>query len=99
MIWKFLKNRRIRLQLSSLPGQDALIVDVRSPGEFRMGANPKSINIPLDQFQAKLATLSSDKTIILCCASGARSGTAASILKKVGFKNVINAGSWQNTLG
>ena len=35
---------------------------------------------------------------ILCCASGARSGVAAGILKSMGFRQVTNAGPWQNTL-
>ena len=95
--WRFLRNYRVRQQISSLAG-NVLVIDVRSPGEFRTGANPNSINIPLDEFQAKLATLKPDQTIILCCASGARSGVAASLLKKAGFKNVITAGAWQNTV-
>ncbi|CAN5621621.1 hypothetical protein BH10BDE1_BH10BDE1_09300 [soil metagenome] len=38
------------------------------------------------------------RPVILCCASGARSGMAAGILKKNGFNNVLNAGPWTNTL-
>jgi rhodanese-related sulfurtransferase len=42
--------------------------------------------------------LDKSKTIILCCASGTRSGMAFGILKKNGFKNILNAGAWNNTL-
>ncbi|MDP2866276.1 MAG: rhodanese-like domain-containing protein [Elusimicrobiota bacterium] len=76
----------------------AIFVDVRTPGEFSAGARPGSINIPLDAIGQRAKELDKEKTIILSCASGARSGMAVRILKHQGFRNVINAGSWQNTL-
>ncbi|MEZ4928626.1 MAG: rhodanese-like domain-containing protein [Chitinophagales bacterium] len=36
-----------------------------------------------------------NKPVILCCASGARSGQATSILKSKGI-DAVNAGAWQN---
>lgn len=84
--------------LPELLAQGATIVDVRSPEEYLAGANPVSVNIPLDQVAHKISSLDKTKTVILCCASGARSGMAVSIFKQHGFEKVYNAGAWQNTL-
>ena len=72
------------------------VVDVRTPGEFRGGHVPGSINIPLqslDQQHKKLSKLKAP--IILCCASGNRSGMAHRRLQGTGIET-INGGSWQN---
>ena len=71
----------------------ARIIDVRSPGEFRDGAYPGAVNIPLATLPARMMELEpKDKPIVLYCASGARSGQAARILKQAGFSDVVNAG-------
>jgi phage shock protein E len=84
--------------ITKLISEGGTIIDVRSPEEFTEGANRASVNIPLDVFAQKLSGLNPDKPYILCCASGGRSGMAASIMKSSGFKTVVNAGPWQNTL-
>lgn len=76
----------------------ATIIDVRSPEEFRMGANPKSVNMPIDRFPQQMGSLDKSKFYVMCCASGGRSGMATSMMKGAGFKNIVNAGPWQNTL-
>lgn len=70
------------------------IIDVRTPGEF-MGANVAgSINIPLNEIQQRVSEIKEmPQPIILCCASGARSGQATGFLKSNGI-NCINGGSW-----
>lgn len=95
--WRAWRFRKVRKQVSELGKDELLIIDVRSPGEFQSGANPNSINIPLDQLQGKIATLDRKRTIVLCCASGARSGVAATLFKRAGFEKVVNAGPWRNT--
>ena len=51
----------------------ALIVDVRTPGEFASGHVRDSINIPLDQIGRNMLELEkAGQPIVLCCASGAR---------------------------
>lgn len=71
-----------------------IVVDVRSPQEFKMGHVKGSKNIPLNTINNKVKDLKKlNKPLILCCASGARSGQATSILKNAGL-DVINAGSW-----
>ena len=76
----------------------AVVVDVRTPQEFVGGARPDSVNIPLNDLVTRSKELDQNKMIILCCASGTRSGIAAGILKKLGFTKLVNAGSWTNTL-
>ena len=75
--------------------QGAIILDVRSKGEFSTGHIKNSINIPVDQLAQNLSKLKDkDKCIICCCASGMRSGTAKRILESQGYKAVYNGGSW-----
>ena len=74
----------------------ATIVDVRTPGEFSMGHIKGSKNIPLDQISSKVDSIKKmNKTIILCCASGIRSGQAEGILKQAGV-DAHNGGGWSS---
>lgn len=98
LLLRNLRYKRIMNKLPQLIKDGALLVDVRSPEEFAAGSRPGSLNIPLDTLGARIGGLDKEKTLLLCCASGARSGIAAGMLKRQGFKNVINAGPWQNTL-
>ena len=71
----------------------ARIVDVRSPAEFKDGAYAGAINIPLSSLLARMNELEPrDKPVVLYCASGARSGQGARVLRQAGFTDVINAG-------
>jgi phage shock protein E len=97
--YRFWRGARIKAKLPQLIARGAIIVDVRSVAEFVGGANPKSINIPIEQIsEATFGGFSKDIPVILCCASGMRSGLAVSLVKKIGFTDVMNAGSWTNTL-
>lgn len=70
------------------------IIDVRTPAEF-MGGNVKgSINIPLNEIPERLEEIKNlAQPIILCCASGNRSGQATVYLKKMGI-DCKNGGGW-----
>ncbi|MBC7540436.1 MAG: rhodanese-like domain-containing protein [Bacteriovorax sp.] len=96
--YRFYRFKVIKNKLPVLLKSGALLIDVRSVSEYTQGHNPQSINIPLDVLNKESLKLDKTKTIILCCASGTRSGIAVGILKKNGFKNVLNAGPWTNTL-
>lgn len=74
----------------------ALLVDVRSPEEFRSSPVKGAINIPLEQVQSQLQRFKGKSNIIVFCRSGNRSGIAKSILERSGITGVINGGSWQN---
>lgn len=71
----------------------AKVIDVRSTAEFKDGAYPGAINIPLHVLPLKMNELGpKDTPIVLYCASGARSSQGMRFLKKNGFTNVVNAG-------
>ncbi len=72
----------------------AVIVDVRTKGEYSGGHIRGSINIPLDELDSGSKKLSKNKMIITCCASGMRSSVAKSMLRKKGFEKVHNGGGW-----
>ncbi len=70
----------------------AKIVDVRTPGEFSNGAYPGALNIPLSLLRQRLNEIPKDKPIVLYCRSGSRSASAARVLKRAGYLDVLNAG-------
>ncbi len=73
----------------------AVIIDVRTVGEFQNGHIKGSKNIPLDTISSKVSEIKQlDKPVIVCCQSGMRSAQAASIMKNNGI-DVINGGGWQ----
>lgn len=73
---------------------EGTIVDVRTPEEFRGGHVAGSINIPLQEVPNRIEELKSLKApLVLCCASGGRSGQATHYLSNQGIE-CCNAGSW-----
>ena len=77
----------------------AVIVDVRTVGEFREGHIKNAKNIPLDTIFSKTSEIKKwNKPVVVCCKSGMRSAQAASILKNSGVE-VINGGGWQRLEG
>ena len=84
-----------KVDYAQLVKNGAIIVDVRTKGEFSGGHIKKSVNIPLDSIGGQLHLLKDkDQHIITCCASGMRSGMAKGVLKSKGYKNVYNGGSY-----
>jgi phage shock protein E len=80
---------------AALVKQGAIILDVRSKGEFASGHIKGSLNISVDSLSRNLGQLKDkQKPIITCCASGMRSASAKSILKANGYEQVFNGGSW-----
>jgi phage shock protein E len=73
----------------------AKIVDVRTPAEFMGGHVAGSINIPLQEFPQRLDELKRMTNVVLCCASGGRSGQAEGYLSSLGIE-CENGGSWLN---
>jgi phage shock protein E len=75
----------------------ARLVDVRNPDEFKDGSYDGAINVPLATLLARQAELGpKDQPIVLFCASGARSGLGARLLKQAGFTDVVNAGGLED---
>ena len=85
-----------KVDLGELIANGAIIVDVRSSGEYVSGHLKRSVNIPLDTLKMKHGKLKKSTPVITCCASGMRSSTAKKILLSSGFEQVHNGGSWYN---
>ncbi len=74
----------------------ALVIDVRSPGEFNSGHLRNAINLPLNEIETLLPRRVKDKNqvLLLHCHSGMRSGMAKRKLKTLGYINSCNLGSY-----
>ena len=73
----------------------AQVVDVRTKAEFNSNAHPRAINIPLDQLETRAKELDRTRPVLVCCETGSRSGMGVSFLKRAGFTEVANLGSWR----
>ncbi len=73
---------------------NAVIIDVRTPGEHMNGYIPGTdLNIPHYELAKRISEIKADKekdTVIVYCRSGRRSTIAAKTLERFGFKNVFN---------
>jgi len=78
--------------------EDALVVDVRDPGEYQAGHILGAKNTPLDRLSGA-EPKRKDKPVILYCESGERAPKAAAILKKQGFEKAVclsgGLGAWK----
>jgi phage shock protein E len=84
-----------KVDFAELVKQGAIVLDVRSRGEYAGGHIKGSINISVDTLQNNLSKLKDkNKPIITCCASGMRSASAKNILQSNGYTQVHNGGSW-----
>jgi rhodanese-related sulfurtransferase len=96
--YKWWNERRVMALLPELKRNGAMLVDVRSEAEFAGGNAPGSVNIPLQGLGSRLKEIPSSAPVVLCCASGTRSGMAKLMLKKNGYGQVFNIGKWTNLL-
>jgi rhodanese-related sulfurtransferase len=72
----------------------AIILDVRTKGEYAGGHIKGSLNISVDQLSANLHRLPNKRVpIITCCASGMRSASAKALLQTKGY-HAYNGGGW-----
>jgi rhodanese-related sulfurtransferase len=79
---------------AQLVKEGAIILDVRSKGEYAGRHIKGSINIPVEQLGSNLHKLKSkSKPVITYCESGMRSSVAKNILKSNGYTEVYNGGS------
>ena len=82
-------------ELENFLAKGAVIIDVRTPLEYKTGHVAGSINIPLQTIGNQVQRIKKmNKPVITCCASGNRSGIALQELEAAGIKS-INGGSWR----
>ena len=84
------------MSIENIDIKEATIIDVRTPVEFMMGNVEGSINIPLDEVSSRVEEFKNiEGNLVLCCASGGRSGQATLFLQQNELSNVHNGGGWQ----
>ena len=73
-----------------------VLIDVRTKTEFENGHLENSVNIPYTEIVEKISTLTKNKdaNIVVYCRSGRRSGIAKNMLENIGYRNVVNGGSY-----
>ena len=93
-LFNFLRGQDINQgvkEYNDLPG--AVLLDVRTPQEYREGHIPGSVNLPLqDLDNADEIIENVDAPLYMYCHSGARSRQAAALLGAMGYTNVRNIG-------
>ncbi|MEI6734856.1 MAG: rhodanese-like domain-containing protein [Comamonadaceae bacterium] len=96
--YKWWNSRRVIAMLPELRRCGATFVDVRSAGEFANASAPGTINIPLNELGNRLREIPKSSPVVLCCASGTRSGMAKLLLQSKGYRQVHNIGTWSKLL-
>lgn len=77
-------------EMKSATIKGAKVLDVRKPGEWAIGHVKDAKFVPLADMPSNLKSLDKNKSYIVHCGGGYRSMTAISIMKREGFKNLIN---------
>ncbi len=75
-----------------LEDPDALVLDVRTPGEYVQAHLPGAINIDVygPTLRQELDELDRDAPMLLYCRSGQRSGNLHGLLAELGFRDVVD---------
>jgi len=82
--------------LHAMQAPHSLLIDVRTAEEFASGALPGAVRIGHEEIAAQISQLAPDKDtpIVLYCRSGRRSDIAEQSLRAMGYRNLINAGGY-----
>tara|TARA_B100000809_G_scaffold119961_1_gene118188 strand:- start:12823 stop:13125 length:303 start_codon:yes stop_codon:yes gene_type:complete len=89
-------GKKKKQMIQDVLANGAVIIDVRSEGEFQQGHVKGSLNMPLPDISGQITKINKmKKPVVICCAGGMRSGSATSILKSAGVE-CYNGGSWMN---
>lgn len=72
--------------------EQAVIVDLREPGEFEQGHIVEALNLPFTRFNDRISELAryKDQPLVVVCAHGLQSRSAAGLLKKAGFSKLYS---------
>jgi phage shock protein E len=97
LVGKTIKGRMASKRAAEVMQTGAVVLDVRSAGEWEQGHHPDAIHIPLDELKARMKDVGPTNTpVIVYCHSGGRAMVAARMLRRAGYQDVINAGSLRN---
>ncbi|WP_217474595.1 rhodanese-like domain-containing protein [Stutzerimonas stutzeri] len=84
--------------LSALERPDVVLLDVRTAEEYADGALPGATRIETQDLAARIASVAPDKDapVVVYCRSGRRSSAAQDLLQDMGYRQVINAGGYDD---
>ena len=92
-IFDFFKGPDMQKGLDRFAGEPlAVLLDVRTPGEYAEGRIPGSRNLPLDRLNGEALPREPDTPLFVYCYSGARSAQAAARLRQLGYTDVTDLG-------
>ena len=78
--------------------KDMQVIDARQPGEYADGHVPTAVNAPLARVGERAPEFDPNRRTAVICGGGFRSSAAASVLERLGFKNLLNVlggtGAW-----
>lgn len=87
MIKDLFKSNRVDVTEASamVAAGDAMLVDVRTPEEWRHGHAAGAVHIALASLESQMRRIPPDRTVLAICRSGSRSARAAATLRRAGF--------------
>jgi phage shock protein E len=93
----FIKSWKTKKIIAEYLKDGARVIDVRSKQEFDQAHFTTAVNIPIDQFEAKIKEIGADKRkpVIVYCHAGSRAAVAETILRSNGFSKVVNARGYE----
>lgn len=77
--------------------KEAILIDIRTPAEYRAGHIPGVVNIPLDELERRIGEIPRDKKVVLICRTGNRSAQGTKLLRNKGMNNVFNSTGGMST--
>jgi phage shock protein E len=93
MMWRRFGGKMSPMAARALVAEGALLLDVRSAGEFANGHLVGARNIPVGELASRITELDDKlRPIVVYCASGMRSASAAAVLRRAGFSRVEDLG-------
>ncbi len=74
-------------------GEDVFLLDVRTPPELvEHGSIADSVNIPIDELEARLAEVPKDRPLVVYCMRGGRASRASELLEQNGYSDIKYGG-------
>ena len=77
-------------EVEAIDTENSVLLDVRTPSEFKLGTIKDAVNIPVDEIRNRLDEIPRDKTLYVFCQIGLRGYIACRILMQKGFEKVLN---------
>lgn len=100
-LWRMFAGKVSPALARELVGGGALLLDVRTAGEFAGGHLPSAVNVPVQELGRRVDELGhKERAVVVYCHSGLRSATAARVLRQNGFRDVHDLGAmgrWRAT--